>query len=166
MSLDEIILPTSVQSILYPHQLILLEKEKKNVEKKTTEPIKFLGGNNKKIVFIINNSDQAYLSDDEMKTLEKMLAACKLTLADIAIINYPTFPELDFESIYTALQPVKCIGFGINAAQLSIDKNFRPFEVDKIKNVQFVFAPDFGALIKNEQQKRNLWQSLQKLFSL
>ncbi|MEQ1678153.1 MAG: hypothetical protein ABL876_15715, partial [Chitinophagaceae bacterium] len=58
---------------------------------------KSLGHNQKNILLIVNNPDVVYLTDNELTFLTGILGACKLTLADVAIVNQNNHPEMAYK---------------------------------------------------------------------
>lgn len=164
MSIDQIVLNPASHNLLYSNQLILLEKHVKKESKIEPELIKSLGGNDKKITFLINNKLHPFLSEEEMSTLEKILSACKLNLADIAIINFEKNQSLTYQEIASVFHPQKWIIFGLNTSQLDLPFDVPHFQVQKFQNSEYVFAPNFSTLILDAELKKKLWQSLQKMF--
>ena len=87
MSLDNIQLPPIVLQALFNKTLV----EDISIQiQNTASPKKmlaFLGKNEKQIIIIVSNEEVLYLPDEQLSFLLGVLAACKLTMEDVAIIN-------------------------------------------------------------------------------
>ena len=53
----------------------------------TDTPLKFLGEHLKKIIVLVNDPTAVYLNETDLGLLSSILNACKLNLADIALVN-------------------------------------------------------------------------------
>src|SRR5690606_30914710 len=81
-----------------------------HAERDAARPVKFLGSNEKKVLLLVINPDVAFLSEEQLTLVTKMLKACELNLGDVAIVNLAGGPELS--ELLPALQPQKLISFG------------------------------------------------------
>ena len=90
MNLNDIVLNPYMLTELYPD--VLIQSQNKNIE---IEPdLKYLGQNAKRIALLINNPSVPFLTDSEFSFLTSILTACKLSLADVALLNiYKTEPD-------------------------------------------------------------------------
>jgi hypothetical protein len=88
MSLDNIQLSDQMCAILYPNTLTETKNKKSEVKIETDDSIDSLGQNKSRILFVVNNPAHKFLSDDEMDLLAKLLTACNLSMAEIALVNY------------------------------------------------------------------------------
>ena len=165
MSLENIRLsPLAVQN-LYQHSLVHIEKDKKPV-KAHGHTIKHLGNNKKNITILINNENAAFLSDTELDFLSKILAACKLTLADVAIVNLHKEKDLDHEKISMAFTPEKILLFGVEPTTLKLPFQIPHFQVQKYNNQIYIIAPPLGILESDKGLKKLLWACFQQIFSI
>ena len=83
MSLNNIQLSSQLLASLYP-DVIIETVEKKQVK----EPaFKFLGNNKKSLLILVSKEETPFLEDAELNFLSSVLAACKFSLADVAIVN-------------------------------------------------------------------------------
>ena len=95
MGINHIRLSSELIAALYPESLVegnTPEPAKENV--RISKPVAdkspayhFLGENNRSICFLANYPEGDFLPDDQLEFLKKMLAACKLSLNDIALLN-------------------------------------------------------------------------------
>src|SRR5215218_6626688 len=83
MSLNNIQLEPQLMADLYADCLI--------EDVATTVPEKarkiYLGQNKKKVLVVVSNESVPFLPDNELGFLTSVLTACKLSMADIAIVN-------------------------------------------------------------------------------
>src|ERR1700716_539298 len=49
---------------------------------------KFLGSNQQKIGILVQSPGAAFLPDEQLNVLTKMLEACKLNMGDVALVNH------------------------------------------------------------------------------
>ena len=87
MSLDNIQLPATILQGLYSKSLYDLETDKSVSNDIQAGNIASLGNNQKKIAVLVNSTAAIYLPDEELNFLLGILTACKLSMADIALIN-------------------------------------------------------------------------------
>src|SRR5690242_6585405 len=88
MSLDNIQLSTQTCEILFSHNLIGDQASKPKAQTQEKIKIECLGENKKQVVFIVNDPSSKFLADEEMEMLTKLVSACKMTMKDIALVNF------------------------------------------------------------------------------
>jgi hypothetical protein len=73
---------------------------------KKEEPVayKTLGNNKRQITVVVNCPTDVYVPEADLQFLTKMLGACKLNMADVAIVNYANAP-IAIDRLKTQLQP-------------------------------------------------------------
>ena len=84
-------LPDFVLAELYNKSLVFIkdDEKQKNIEEGLKEVKKlYLGNYEKRIIVLVNDADNIYLSDESLRFLSGILNACKLNLAHIAVINF------------------------------------------------------------------------------
>ena len=118
---------------------------------------------------LVNDLDNIYLSEDNLKFLTGILSACKLNLAHIALINFNNNP-LNFSNLKKDLQPESLILFGVTALQIELPFTMPDYQVQEYNKCHILTAPSLTEL--NQQtptaktEKAKLWKSLQKMFNL
>ena len=139
---------------------------------KPTEPqrtIKFLGGNKKRIAFIVNCKTDVYLPDNHLDWLGKMLDACKLNLGDVAIANIAN-NKFTIANIKEELQSTNVILLGTEPFAIQLPLNFPHFNLQSYDNMTFLYTPSPDQLNQSTNEakllKSKLWVCLQKLFKL
>src|SRR5688500_220954 len=94
MSLNNLALSSQLIADLYPTSLI--EQVPSSSKKET---LKFLGKNQKNILILVSKDNAVFLEDSELNFLTSVLTACKLSLADIAIVNLSSLERPDYLNI-------------------------------------------------------------------
>ena len=164
MSIDNIQLSPQLCKNLFTNQLI---SEKLTIETATTlqnSKVASLGGNLKKIVFLINNVENSFLSEPEMEMLTNLLTACKLNMEDVAMINFNQYPNLNYEKLLADFQPKKILVFGVTAGQLGLPFYVPHFQLQKFQQQIYFLNPSFEIFLTDIDLKKELWKGLQKLF--
>jgi hypothetical protein len=181
MSLNDIHLPLTAIADLY--KTVLIEDkgfavQKNEAEKPVPEEIKetklkkesptltFLGNNKKQVVIIVSYPDTLYIPDDKLAFLTTILTACKLNLADIALLNFANSGKVLYKDFFETV-PAKCvIFFGVQPDMLSVPMNFPFFQVQHFDNVNYLSSPPLDQIEADKTLKGNLWTSLKKIFNL
>lgn len=164
MSIDNIQLSPQLCKNLFTNQLV---SEKLTIETAPTlqnSKVASLGGNLKRIVFLINNVENSFLSEPEMEMLTNLLTACKLTMEDVAMINFHQYPILNYEKLLTDFEPKKILVFGVTAAQLELPFHVPHFQLQKFQQQIYFLSPSFEIFLTDIDLKKELWKGLQKLF--
>lgn len=191
------ILPAAVLVTLFKDTLVLPEKEIKSVENKekaiitaigkeaiattptnevvnelkssTPVPIKYLGDHLKKIIVLVNDNNAVHLNETDLGLLSSILNACKLTLADIALINIAQQPLALHEMLIT-LPSLFVISFDITSAQLKIKLPTTLYKPIVLGETQILFSNNLQSMQGGDQnaklEKSKLWNALKLLFKL
>src|ERR1035437_10035076 len=109
MSLDNIQLHGFLYQSMFRNNLVDLESHRADKVLKKQSEIDFLGGNEKKIIFLGNDNQSKFLSDLQMKFLYDLLTACQLTLADIAFVNFSRNNTITYRELLAQLDPKKIL---------------------------------------------------------
>ena len=177
MGLNDLWLPPTVLSALYQSSLVSLDEETNTVPvpplsltNTKTEPrqagLKYLGDNKKNILIVVAYNDAVYLPDDELTFLTTMLAACKLSLGDVAIINRHNHPALLYESVIQQLQSRKILLFGIDPVDFGLPVSFPHFQVQNLRGRTFLYSPSLGEQRNDALLKSKLWVCLRNIFGI
>ncbi len=185
MSLNDIQLPAALVADIYKNVLLQSNDEKttlvakKIISQKDTGPVadsivnepatvqwKYLGNNLKKIVLLVNYNDAVHLPDQPLNFLTTILSACKLSLADVAILNYYNYNNITLKEIQAELKGNTVVLFDITPAQLSMAANFPQFQVQRLNGIAFLTAPALDAIEADRNLKTQLWNCLKTIFNL
>ena len=197
MQEPKIILPAAALVSLYKDTLVLPEKEIKSAEKEAIEiveaigkeaiattpskeivnqqkstpsqPIKFLGDHLKKIMVIVHDENAVYLNEADLGLLSSILVACKLTLADIALVNLAQQP-LSLHDILETLPSQYVLVFSLSGSALKIKLPANLYKPIELGETQLLFSGSLqsmqGADQNAKMEKSKLWNALKLLFKL
>jgi hypothetical protein len=182
MSLQDIQLSPLAVTELYRDMLVNIDTIPRNVdtpsraveavpktETANTSRIKFLGGNKKRIAFIVNCKTDVFLPDAQLDWLGKLLEACRLNLGDVAIANIAK-NHFTIADIKQELFSNTVVLLGTEPAAIQLPLNFPHFNLQPHDGITFLATPPPDQLNKQTPEakllKSKLWVSLQKLFKL
>jgi hypothetical protein len=163
MSLDNIQLSHQTCAILFSHNLI--EDQPSNLEAESDEKIEIasVGENHKHVLFLVNDPSCKFLPDEEMDLLTNLVSACRLSMNDIALVNFNRnkFNYLQFKQQF---HPKKILVFGVSNAELELPFDIPHFQIQAFEEQLYLTAPALKEFLTNKPLKKDLWISLQKLF--
>jgi hypothetical protein len=186
------ILPASVLVALYKDTLVLPDHEKKdeiipNKEeketatsenntpidlpkvKKSTGPLKHLGDHHKKVLIIVNDPNSVYLNEADFILLTSILNACKLTIADIALVNIGN-QETSVHQFLETLPSSTIMCFDVASADLKIKLPNTLYKVNELGESNLFFSKALSTMqgtgAEAKQEKGTLWVLLKKIFAL
>lgn len=165
MSLDNIQLPDTILQGLYNKGLYDLEAHKSILDDTQTGSIVFLGSNQRKIAILVNCDTAIYLPEEELNFLLGILTACKLTMADIALVNLAKNPNLVYTVLTEQLKPENVVLFGLDADALALPLQFPHYQVQQFNNQVYLSSVALNELETNRDEKMKLWNCLKKIFS-
>lgn len=145
---------------------------KKEKQEEAPAPISkkwYLGNNKKNISIIIEDATAVFINDEWLGTLGKLLAACKLNIGDVAIINNLNsgilFPELKEQ-----LQPKYIFMFDVSMQDLKLPFTIPNYQVQQYAGTTFMTAPAATLSDANTEavktEKRKLWEKLKLIFAV
>lgn len=183
---NQISLPEVVIANLYTDKLVITDdhserqlglKGRENVISNKEEdqevpkmPSKFwLGDNLKNVVLLVDDPNNAFINERHLEFLGKILQACKLNLADTAIINIAkSKPTL--QQINEALAPKFLISFNVNAANAGMEIPPKPYQPDRRNGCTFLLTATLDKMNHDtpeaKQEKGRFWISLKQIFHL
>ena len=125
----------------------------------------YLGENNKYILILIDQPlKNEIIAAKDLLLLEKTLAALKLELRDVAIVNLQQCEELHFKSLKDFFSCNKVLGFGIELAKIGIEKEVAINTVFRIEDCPFLLASALEELSNNQAQKVIWWSAMKSIF--
>jgi hypothetical protein len=166
MSLDNIQLPGIVLQNLYGKSLFDLNQTNAEPSLSQSCTISSLGSNQKKIAIVLTSADAIYLPDDDLNFLLGILAACKLSMADIALVNLSKNPTLSYKDLAEQLLAEKVFLFGVEAGALALPLQFPHYQIQQYNNQTYLSSVPLSELHNDKAEKTKLWNSLKKIFSL
>ena len=176
-------LPEVVIAGLYKDALVITQtnpepKASQQVTNKTTKqdttaspPIKklFFGDNKRNIAILIKDSSAVHINDEWLTTLSKLLSACKLTLEDVAIVNFGHQSEI-FSSLKEALQPKVTLMFDVTTQDIQLPFTIPYYQVQRYADCTFMSAPSVTLTADTKEptrsEKKKLWEKLKLIFNV
>ena len=131
----------------------------KNIEKRQTTDFKYLGENNKYILIVVKETSFDFLKQDDLGFLLKILAAKKLELKDVAIINTDKYLSLNFDDLKVFFAFNKVVTFGINPQILQIEGAVANKKTS-FKETQILGTWSLAILQQDEKKKAIFWDML------
>ena len=173
MNLNRIQLPASVVADLFKHSLVEMDGKLSEPEngfslKKpgtSSNKWKYLGENKKNILLVVNNGTAVHVPDQDLAFLVNMLGACKLGLADVAIVNGNNYDEINYKEMIAQFSSRVIFLFGIEPVSFGLPVSFPHFQLQPFANATFLFTPDLTELANDKLLKSKLWVCLKRLFN-
>ena len=163
--------PTDIAS-LYKNSLVETNAEQKVLPQTMIDADlmntgwKYLGENKKKILLVVRNADAVHISDKQLSFLTKLLVACNLNLADVAIFNFQDHISSEFNEILNFFKPKLVLLFDIEPGEFGLPMIFPQFQVQGYKDSIFVSSPSLEIIEPDKTLKGKLWVCLKKIFNL
>lgn len=184
-------LPDFVLADLFPNNLVLVEAPVKAVAAidniivvPPAEPILtiaytgllterpekwYLGNNGKNITILVHEPEAAFLSEESLAFLTKILGACKLNMGDVAVINIARY-QAQFLEIKQELNPKTSLLFNVIASAVKLPFTVPNYQVQEYGGCKFLMAPKlslyYGDSAESKLEKTKLWVSLKLIFNL
>lgn len=141
----------------------------KTVETASAEEIKptpapqktfnYLGDNNKYILIVVKEASADFLAPSDLGFLLKILAAKKLELSDVAIINIEKITAPNFDDLKDFFAFNKVITFGINPQTLHIEGAVAN-KKSIFKDIPILGTWDLPKLQADKIKKATFWEAL------
>ncbi len=125
-----------------------------------------LGDFQKNILFIVRYENALHIPDEQLNFLTGMLTACKLSVADIGILNLSNAPSSLHKNVHGKFPAATTILFGVSPKQFEMPIDFPEFQVQPFNNCTFLFVPAVEEISNDKLLKSKLWVSLRKIFGV
>jgi hypothetical protein len=130
---------------------------------------KFLGKNGKKITIVVQSPGVAFLPDNQLAFLTKILEACRMNIGDVAIVNTATTP-VNIGALRQQLEPAVVLLFGLEPTSIKLPINFPVFKIQPYDSCSYLSAPPLTQLVRQSEEskllKSKLWVCLKSLFNV
>lgn len=130
---------------------------------------KVLGNNRQYVAVVVRFPGEAFLPENHLQLLTKMLGACKLNLGDVAIVNDAT-QQVNINVLKDQLSPKRVLLFGVTPEETGLPLNFPAFKDQEYAGSTYLYTPSLDELNKETEEgkvlKRKLWESLKKIFGV
>lgn len=165
MNLNNITLSPRLATDLFAHSLI----EGAPASTKVKEPAKtagknYLGNNLQRVVIASSYPDAVFIPEDSLEFLTTILTACKLSLADVAILNLHGIEADAAREQIQGLQAEKLLLFGIGPAEAGLPVRFPHFQKQSVNNLVCLSSPSLEEIRQDRDTKARLWASLKIIF--
>lgn len=166
MSLDNFQLSSYLVQELYKDYLIDLEKEQISDQSLNADTIQHLGQFQQSVLILIHYPDSPYLPDETLQFLLGILQACRLSMADVAIVNLARHPHIRYQTLQDQFKPHYWLGFNLNLGTMEFPIQFPEYQVQQYNHQSFVHGPALEMIQADPAQKRQLWNALKKAFQI
>ncbi|HVG14679.1 MAG TPA: hypothetical protein VM935_06955 [Chitinophagaceae bacterium] len=161
MSLNHITLKPYLVASLYDHTLV------EEVQSDARFSVNYIGKNRKHILVLVRKADAAYIDDEELQFLSSVLAACKLSVEDIAIVNGANLPAgADYLSLLRFFESRHILLFDVAPQTIDLPFNFPHFQLQQFDQHTYLSAPALKEIKMEKDLKTKLWNSLKMLFNI
>lgn len=130
---------------------------------------KFLGNNRRHITLLVHSPGSGFMPDNQLAFLTKILEACRMTLADVAIVNHAAAP-VTIAALRQQLQPKIVLLFGVEPTAIRLPINFPAFKQLSYDDCTYLSSPALDQLVPNTEDskllKSKLWVCLKTLFDV
>ena len=166
MSLNSIQFPPAAIADLYRSSLI--EDADYTPVIKDAAPASTEGhiGENRKNILIITHYQERVIPTADLSFLTNMLNACKLELADVAIMNLVTEDDMNYKELLKRFKSRIVFLFGLDPEAFGLPVSFPQFQIQPFANATFLFAPAFNECNTDALLKSKLWVCLRRIFVL
>ena len=172
--LNHIKLPASVVADLYHSSLIDMDEtlvSKAVTDNTETRPAalpgwKWLGENRKNILIIVSYPDAVHLPDNDLVFLTGIIGACKLSMADVAVVNLNNHPQASYKELVAFFKSKIVLLFAVEPAAFGLPMSFPHFQIQPFAGNSFLFSPSLKELENDKVLKSKLWVCLKRLFNL
>ena len=172
MSLNSIKFEPTDIAFLFKNSLVEINAEQQVLSKtkfeteQTVTGLKYLGENKKKTLVVVRNADAVHIPDKQLSFLTKLLSACNLNLADVAIFNFHDHNSSEFNEILNFFNPKVVLLFDVEPGEFGLPMIFPQFQVQGYKDAVFVSSPSLDVIEPDKSLKGKLWVCLKKIFNL
>ena len=132
-------------------------------------PISVLGNNAKGIVILVKDAQNVHLAEDALQLLSGILAACRLNMGDVAVVNISR-NHFNFSQIRQQLQVNYCFLFDISMQEMQLAFAIPPFQVFTHDSCTFLSAPALQGMLGGSEEakllKSKLWLCLKNIFNI
>ena len=130
-------------------------------------PYKVLGNNKKQVTVVVNCPNDVFVPEGDLQFLTKMLGACKLNMADVAIVNHAV-AAVHVDRLKVQLQPKFLLLFGVEPDVIQLPINFPSFKDQSYAGTTYLYTPSLSDFNQETEVakglKRKLWDCLKKMF--
>jgi hypothetical protein len=147
-----------------------LPRKKIPVKEESAVPVpaqwKFLGDHQKNVLLLVRYPDAVHIPDQQLSFITSVLGACKLGLADVAILNLAHAPSAIYKDVVEQFRSRVILMFDITPEGFSLPVHFPEFQVQPFNNIHFLHTPSLESMEADKILKSKLWVSLRRIFEV
>ena len=132
-------------------------------------PLKYLGEHLKQVTIIVKDDISVHLNETDLHLLSSILNACKLNLADIALINIAQ-QKLSLHEILETLPSKLVLIFDVSSTTLKVKLPTTLYKPIQLGETYLLFSNGLSKMQGTDQsakvEKSKLWTVLKQLFQL
>lgn len=128
----------------------------------------YLGENNKYVLVLVNYPDSKHITDKDKEFFLKVISALKLTIEDVAVLNYAHYVSADINALKEYFSCSRIITFGLPPSSAVFrNLNMQDYSVTNVYGVSLLPASDTLRIIESDKNKKIvLWNALKLLFNV
>lgn len=128
----------------------------------------YLGENNKYVLVLVNYPDSKHITDKDKEFFLKVISALKLTIDDVAVLNYAHYAAADINALKEYFSCSRIITFGLPPSSAVFrNLNMQDYSVTNVYGVSLLPASDTLRIIESDKNKKIvLWNALKLLFNV
>ncbi|MEH3111920.1 hypothetical protein [Pedobacter terrae] len=150
--------PTNSPKV-YPETPEILHQVAESAPEKT---FKFLGGNKKSVLILVNDGAHEVSTEQGRELLRKIVKAVDLGTPDFALLNYSNYKGTDFVELHRFFKPAIMLSFGVEFVDLRLNFTWQN-EIIVHETTRIIYAPHLHHLDSDLNAKKILWGHLQKI---
>jgi hypothetical protein len=177
MGINEIKLTPELIAVWYPETLVTTvdqapvgeTPDSRDGQYSKTLVKNFLGKNLRSIIVLVDSPEAEFMPEAQKIFLQKILAACKYSLDDVAIINIYSH-LVTFENLKQQFHPDTIFFWGSLPAIPGLPGHLQDMTVVTWENTKLLYIAQADLMSRDNPEaqgmKRLLWNALQKIFNL
>lgn len=128
----------------------------------TSFDFKYLGKNEKSILILVNDSQNAVSTPQGTELLRKLVLSINLKNADFALLNYSAYANAKFEHLHSFFACKLVISFGVPPLTLGLGEQLR-HQLHVVNGIKMIFTHNLHDLDTDIPSKKALWGTLKNL---
>ncbi|POY35862.1 hypothetical protein C3K47_14025 [Solitalea longa] len=134
----------------------------------TNAGFEYLGENNRYVLVLVNYPNSKYITDKDKEFFLKVIAALKMSLDDVAVLNYAHCKNADLTALKNFFSCSKVIGFDLPSDALVFKGlNMHDYATTNFSGMSIMRSPDtLSAIEADKNKKMVLWNALKLLFNV
>jgi hypothetical protein len=124
-----------------------------------------LGGNKKEVLILVKNDTVPFLPDSDLEFLSAILSACRLSIADVAIVNLHHYPQ-PYTALLEQFATKQVLLMGVTPQEVDLPFHFPHFQLQPFDSRTYLSAYPLRQMAQDRSLKMQLWGCLKQLFGV